>query len=122
MKDSLSSDRDRAKNATARTAAQDRPLALRGLPQADQETRGRQMLVLTRAEDDQVSRLATLHECQIACGASGSIRPGEHPGAPQQPSLGRRLLRFLELSGVGRLVGDEDVEETRAARLDWWIA
>ena len=32
------------------------------------------------------------------------------------------LLRFLELSRVGGLVGDEDVEETRAARLDGWIA
>ena len=31
----------------------------------------------------------------------------------------KRLLRFLELSGVGGLVGDEDVEETRA---DGWIA
>ena len=32
------------------------------------------------------------------------------------------MLRFPELSEVGRLVGDEDVEETRAARLDRWIA
>ena len=31
-------------------------------------------------------------------------------------------MRFLGLSGVGRLVGDEDVEETQAARLDGWIA
>ena len=31
-------------------------------------------------------------------------------------------MRFLELSGVGRLVEGEDVEETRAARLDGWIA
>ena len=38
------------------------------------------------------------------------------------PRWERRLLRFLELSGVGRLAGNEDVEETRAARLDGWIA
>jgi len=38
------------------------------------------------------------------------------------PRWERRLLRFLELSGVGRLVEGEDVEETRAARLDGWIA
>ena len=38
------------------------------------------------------------------------------------PLWERRLLRFLELSGVGRLVGSEDVEETRAARLDGRIA
>ena len=37
------------------------------------------------------------------------------------PRWERRLLRFLEISGVGRLVGSEDVEETRATRLDGWI-
>jgi hypothetical protein len=34
----------------------------------------------------------------------------------------RRLLRFLELSGMGRTVeGGFDVEETHAARIDEWI-
>jgi hypothetical protein len=34
----------------------------------------------------------------------------------------RRLLRFLYLSGVGRVVEDgTDVEEAWAARLDVWI-
>ena len=56
------------------------------------------------------------YECQIACGP-GSIRV-----LLNNPWWEMRLLRFLELSGVGRLVGDEDVEETRAARLDGWIA
>ena len=37
------------------------------------------------------------------------------------PRWERRLLHFLKLSEVGRLVGNEDVEETMAG-LDWWIA
>ena len=52
----------------------------------------------------------------------GRQKPGEHPGTPKQPSVGEALVALLELSGVGRLVGDEDVEGTRAARLDGWIA
>jgi len=32
------------------------------------------------------------------------------------PRWERRLLRFLELSGVGRVI--KDVEEARAARMD----
>ena len=51
---------------------------------------------------------------------------GKDPGSiqvlPNNPRWERRWLGFLELSGVGRLVGDGDVEETRAARLDGWIA
>ena len=38
------------------------------------------------------------------------------------PRWERRLLRFLELSEVGRLVEGEDVEETRAAKMDGWSA
>ena len=37
------------------------------------------------------------------------------------PPWERRLLRFLELSGVGRLVEGEDAEETQAAKMDRWI-
>jgi hypothetical protein len=39
------------------------------------------------------------------------------------PSLGgKRLLRFLELSGVRRMMDDGfDEEETRAVRMDGWI-
>jgi len=36
--------------------------------------------------------------------------------------LKRRLLRFLELLGVGRVEDGTDMEEARAARLDGWIA
>ena len=47
---------------------------------------------------------------------------GKDPGSIRvllnNPRWERRLLRFLEPSGVERLVEGEDVEETRAARLD----
>ena len=51
---------------------------------------------------------------------------GKDPGSIRvllnNPRWERRLLRFLELSGVGRLVEGEDVEETRAAKMDGWIS
>ena len=38
------------------------------------------------------------------------------------PRWERRLLRFPELSGVGRVMDDElDEEETRQAKFDGWI-
>ena len=47
---------------------------------------------------------------------------GKDPGSIwvllNNPRWERRLLRFLELSGAGRLVEGEDVEETRAAKMD----
>ena len=51
---------------------------------------------------------------------------GKDPGSVRvvfkNPRWERHLLRFLGLSGVGRVVGDEDLEETRVARLDGWTA
>ena len=51
---------------------------------------------------------------------------GKDPGSIRvllnNPRWERRLFRFFELSGVGGVVRDEGVEETRAARLDGWIA
>ena len=94
----------------------DGSLALRSLPKADQETGRRPLLVLPRAQDDEIPRPTTLHKCQIACSASGSVgrqRSGGIRVLLSNPRWERRLLRFLELSGVGRLAGDEDVEETR---------
>ena len=41
---------------------------------------------------------------------------------PNNPRWERRPLRFVILSGVGRLVEGEDLEELRAARLDGSIA
>ena len=58
--------------------------------------------------------------------ARAEVWEGKDPGSIRvllnNPRWERRLLRFLELSRVGELVGDEDVEEARAARLDGWIA
>ena len=51
---------------------------------------------------------------------------GKDPGSIRvflnNPRWERRLLHFLEVSGVGRLAGDEYVEETRAVRLDGRVA
>jgi len=38
------------------------------------------------------------------------------------PRWERRLIRFLELSGVGRVVEKVDVEQVWAERMDRWIA
>ena len=74
------------------------------------------MLVLSCQEDDQVPRPATLHAKLRA--ARAEAWEGKDPGSIRvllnNPRWERRLLRPLELSGVGRTVGDEDEEETRA--------
>ena len=79
------------------------------------------MLVLPRAEDDSVSHLAALHERQSRA-ARAEAWEGKDPESIRvllnNPRWERRLLCFLELSGVGRLVEGEDVEETRAAKVD----
>jgi len=49
--------------------------------------------------------------------ASGGIRV-----LLSNPRWGRQLLKFLELSGVGRVMEDGvGVEEARASRVDGWI-
>ena len=79
------------------------------------------MLVLQRVQHGQVPRPTILHEYQIWCSASRGPerqRPGEHPGAPQIPRWEGRLLYFVEMSGVRTAIGDNDVEENGAARLE----
>jgi hypothetical protein len=50
---------------------------------------------------------------------------GKTPGGVRvllaNPRWERRLLRFLELTGVRRVVDRTDEEETRATRMDGWI-
>jgi hypothetical protein len=51
---------------------------------------------------------------------------GRNPGGIRallsNPRWERRLIRFLELSGVGRLVeGGKDEEEAHAEKMDQWI-
>jgi hypothetical protein len=53
-------------------------------------------------------------------------REGRNPGGIRvllsNPRWEGRLLRFLELSGVGRFVeGGIDVDEAHAANMDRWI-
>jgi len=81
--------------------------------------------VLPRAKDDQVPYPPSLHEPQIACSTGGGLG-GKDPGGIHvllsNLRWERHLLRFLELSDVGRAVEDgTNVEEARAARLDGWI-
>ena len=75
-----------------------------------------------------MTRSHTLLHCTNANlrAARAEAWEGKHPGSIRvllnNPRWERRLLRFLELSGVGKLVEGEDVEETRAAKMDGWIA
>jgi hypothetical protein len=53
----------------------------------------------------------------------GRERPGGVRVLLANPRWERRLLRFLELSGVGRVVADgTDEDEAWARRMDDWIA
>jgi hypothetical protein len=52
---------------------------------------------------------------------------GKNPGSVRvllaNPRWEKRLIRFLELSGVGRTMADgTDEDSAHAARLDGWIA
>jgi hypothetical protein len=54
--------------------------------------------------------------------AWGAVHPGSIRMLLANPRWERRLLHFLDLSGVGRVMDNgEDEEETRAARMDGWI-
>ena len=71
-------------------------------------------------------------EIEVACtndnlhAARAEAWEGKDPGSIRvllnNPRWERRLLRFLEPPEVGRLVEGEDVEGTRAAKMDGWIA
>ena len=51
----------------------------------------------------------------------GRKEPGRDSAWLSNPRWENRLLRFLELSGVGRRVeGGEDEDEAHAARMDGW--
>jgi hypothetical protein len=80
------------------------------------------MLVLRgRDQNDQIPRSTLLP--QRHAGGSGSGGVGRDPGGIRvllaNPRWGSRLLRFLELSGVGGFVEDGvDEDEAHAARMD----
>ena len=82
----------------------------------------------TYCHERKMARFHALIHCTNAKlrAARAEAWEGKDPGSIRvllnNPRWGRRLLRFLELSGVGRAVGGEDVEETRTARPDGWIA
>jgi len=75
-----------------------------------------------RQEDDEVPRAPSPKVRAAREEAWGGKDPGSIRVLLSNPRWERSLLRFLELSGVGRVVDDgTDEEETRAARLDGWI-
>jgi hypothetical protein len=86
----------------------------------------RRLLVLQgRCRHDQVTRLTTLPNCENERGQDGSVE-GRDPGGLRvllaNPWWEKRLLRFLELSGTGRVVANgEEEEEAWARRMDEWI-
>jgi hypothetical protein len=84
------------------------------------------MLVL-RGRDKMTRSHALLH-CPNATLAAAIVEAweGRNPGRVRallsNPRWESRLLRFLELSGVGRLVeGGVEEDEAHAARMDDWI-
>jgi len=52
----------------------------------------------------------------------GGKEPGRCPGVASQSQVGRRFVRFLELSGVGKTMADgTDEDGARAAKMDEWV-
>jgi hypothetical protein len=76
-------------------------------------------------QDDPFPRTIALPECETSrCKSRGVGRKGPRRSAcpPGQSRWEKRLLRFLELSGVGRVVTDgSDEDEAWARRMDSWI-
>ena len=74
-------------------------------------------------QDDQVPWTGTNENLRRA---QAEAWEGKNPRGIQvllnSPRWEGRLLHFLELPGVGGLVGERDVEETQAARPNGWIA
>jgi len=75
-----------------------------------------------------MTRSHALLHCPNATLAAAKVGAweGRNPGGIQvllsNPRWERRLLRFLELSGLGRTIeGGLDVEEAHAAKMDEWI-
>jgi hypothetical protein len=116
---------DGARNSIARCAAQIRTGHWRSAVYLKGSRR--QVLVLPGAElHDQVACSPPLPERQNQGSPHrglGRQGPGKCQGPPVEPTRWERsLLRFLELSGVGRVMEDGvDEEEARAGRLDRWI-
>ena len=96
------------------------------LPQKDPEKKGRLFLVLPRTHPhDQIPRTTPLPNARLAA-ARVEAWEGRDPGSLRvllsNPRWVRRLLKFLELSGAGRIVEDGgDKEEAQAFRMDRWI-
>jgi len=82
------------------------------------------LLVLKRRQQpphDQVTRSTSLQQrphCYSETAGLRSMPTGQRHVLLADPRWEARLLRFLEVSGVGRMADAEDVEEGWAARMD----
>jgi hypothetical protein len=82
------------------------------------------VLVLPPDPHDLITRPASLPERQTPSSQSGGVE-GKNPGGVRvllaNPRWERRFVKFLELSGVGRVIADgTDEDGTHAARMDEW--
>jgi hypothetical protein len=119
---------DGARNSIARTAAQIRTGHWRSAAYFKRIRKRRDDKCWFCAGDARMTRSHALLLCPNATLAAARAEAWEwrDPGSIRvlqpNPRWERRLLRFLELSGMGRTVeGGLDEEEAHAARIDGWI-
>jgi hypothetical protein len=101
-------------------------LEVGSVPHEDSKESGRSMLVLQWAgENDTLTCVAPLPGSQTPGSQSGGMgRRGTRrcPGLASQSRWERWFVKFLELSGVGRVMADGmDEDEDRATRMGEWV-
>jgi hypothetical protein len=118
---------DGTRNAIARTAAQIRTGHWRSAVFL-KRIRKRTSDLCWFCKEARMTRSHALLHCPNATLAAARVEAweGRNPGGIRvllsNPRWERRLVRFLELSGVGRLVeGGKDEEEAHAEKMDQWI-
>jgi len=100
---------------------QDRPLALRGIPEESPQTHRQQLLVLQGTQDDPVARASPLHEHQTACRARrgvGRQEPGRHPSPPLQSQMKATPVKIPRTVRSGKGGGRRDGRESGAGGED----
>jgi hypothetical protein len=119
---------DQARNAIARTAAQIRTGHWRSVVYLSRIKKRREDKCWFCEGRAKMTRSHALLHCPNATLAAARVEAweGRNPGGIRvllsNPQWESRLLRFLELSGVGRRVeGGVDEDEAHATRMDDWI-
>ena len=118
---------DRARNGIARTAAQIRTGHWRSAVYLRRIKKGRDDKCWFCAGKAKMTRSHALLHCPNATLAAARVEAweGRNPGGVRvllaNPRWERRLLRFLELSGVGRTVRGVDEDEAHPSRMNSWV-